>query len=123
MIIEIEKKASVIDKKADALLLVVDRNGRDMNGMLKHWLDIAQVIEMMATCKQINEQLFLDFETDLAHIFVICQDGIAETLPVVLNECTQRDVSSINVPSSPDIETTLWGAETQADILVRVCGK
>ena len=48
MIIEIEKNATILDRKADAILMVVDSAGKDVTGLLKNWLDISQVIEMMA---------------------------------------------------------------------------
>ena len=43
MIVQIEKEATLLNKKADALVLVVDHDGADRTGLLKHWLDIGQV--------------------------------------------------------------------------------
>lgn len=123
MIIEIDEHSTIVGTKADAVLMVVDESGKETTGSMKYWLDISQVIEMMAICKNITNETLLDFETESAHIYVISEKGIKELLPRVLELCKQGDVQSINVPAIPEIETEVWGLDCDDEIVVRICGK
>lgn len=123
VIIEIDQDSTIVSKKADAVLMVVNESGKEMTGSMKYWLDISQVIEMMAMCKSITSETLLDFETESAHIYVISETGIKQLLPKVLQLCKQSDVQSINVPALPDIETEVWGIDCDDEIVIRICGK
>lgn len=122
MIIELAQKSTVIDHEADAVLLVVDENGNDMTGVMKHWLDISQVINMMATCKQLNDQTLMDFETETAHLYVATDTSAPKIIEQLLSGCPSVDIESINIPALPEIDSLIWGLEIENDLLVRVCG-
>ena len=121
MIIEIEKNATILDRKADAILMVVDSAGKDVTGLLKNWLDISQVIEMMALCKELGPAKVLDFELETAHLYVITKDDVQASLAKVFELAKSHDVSSINIPDIEDVSIAVWGMESSEDILVRLC--
>lgn len=122
MIIELAQKSTVVDHRADAALLVVDENGNDLTGVMKNWLDISQVIDMMATCKQLNDQTLMDFETESAHLYVATDKSAPKIIEQLLANCLSSDIGSINIPALPEIETLVWGLDIEGDLLVRVCG-
>lgn len=111
----------ILEKKADALLMVVDSSGRDISGNLRHWLDISQVIEMMALCKQLDTETVLDFELEAAHIFVITNDDYQQSWKHVVSKCRASDVSSINVPNVSELSAVIWESDSCDDIEVNIC--
>ena len=121
MIIEIEKEATLLTKKADALVLVVNENGSDKTGLLKHWLGISQVIEMMALCKELNPGTALHFELERAHLYIVTIEDFESSMRKVFAMARDHDVSSINVPDLDGAAHVLWGLDAGEDIVVNLC--
>lgn len=121
MIIEVENEATILNRQAGALLMVVDSSGRDVTGLLKHWLDIAQVIEMRATRKELTSGDVLHFELEEAHLYVITNSDIETSLVKVLDLAELHEVSSINLPDIEEVSTAVWGIDHPSNILLRLC--
>ena len=123
MIVQIEKEATLLNKKADALVLVVDHDGADRTGLLKHWLDIGQVIAMMATCKELTPGTALHFELERAHLYVVTSEDFEASMKRVLAMAGSHDVSSINVPDIEGLAHVIWGMSEDDDIVINLCSK
>lgn len=121
MIIEIDKDATVFDRKADAALIVVDPSGREPSGLFRGLPDIAQVIEMRATRKELTSGDILHFELEEAHLYVITNSDIETSLVKVLDLAESHEVSSINLPDIEEVSTVVWGIDHPSNILLRLC--
>ena len=122
MIIEVDAKATILSKRAEAVLLVIDDAGNETIGLKKVLPDIAQLIDMMAMCKELVADTLLDFETEKARLFVITHGGISKTFHEVINKCIEAGIKSINIPAIKELEIEAWGLEQDNDLLVSICG-
>lgn len=121
VIIEVDNEATVVNRQAGALVMVVDSSGKDVTGLLKHWLDIAQVVEMKANCKELTSGDLLHFELENAHLYVIPNSDIQTSLTKVLDLAESHDVTSINMPDIQEVSTIVWGMNHPSNILLRLC--
>lgn len=123
MIIQIEKEATLLTKKADALVIAVSESGSDRTGLLKHWLDIGQVVEMMALCKELTPGMALHFELERAHLYVVTVEDFQASMYKVFAMARDHSVKSINIPDMDDFTHVIWGMEVDDSIVVNLCSK
>lgn len=121
MIIEQSKEIRLLDKKADAVVIVVDSSGVDLMGYLRSWPDVHQIIQMKALCKELIPGMALHLEMESAHMFIVTNDDFGTSMDRVFQMAAELEIGSINVPDLDDLSFVIWGMETSSSILVRLC--